>query len=158
EPQAAVQRRNKAAQGMTRVSAVDAAGSLRIASGNAELWSSGSARQLLCTLGGGPTMTAKNSEAQPILNQRAKETQPFGTLTRYPLGLSDEARKTSVSGLNQLLADSITLRDMYKKHHWQLSGPTFYELHLLFDKHAGEQTEIVDAIAERVQTLGGIAL
>jgi starvation-inducible DNA-binding protein len=97
-------------------------------------------------------------EAQPILNQRSKETQAFGTLTRYPLGLGDEARLTSVNGLNQILADSIMLRDMYKKHHWQLSGPTFYELHLLFDKHAAEQTEIVDALAERVQTLGGMAV
>jgi starvation-inducible DNA-binding protein len=104
-------------------------------------------------------MTAKNrAQAQPILNQRVKETQPFGTLTRYPLGLGDEARSTSVNALNQVLADSITLRDMYKKHHWQLSGPTFYELHLLFDKHAGEQTEIVDALAERIQTLGGICV
>jgi len=105
------------------------------------------------------TMTAKmQAEAQPLLNQRSKETQAFGTLTRYPLGLGDEARSTSVNGLNQILADSITLRDMYKKHHWQLSGPTFYALHLLFDKHAGEQTEIVDALAERIQTLGGIAI
>jgi starvation-inducible DNA-binding protein len=98
------------------------------------------------------------AEAQPILGQRSKETQPFGTLTRYPLGLGDEARMTSVNGLNQILADSIMLRDMYKKHHWQLSGPTFYQLHLLFDKHASEQTEIVDALAERVQTLGGMAI
>jgi len=97
-------------------------------------------------------------EAQPILNQRSKETQAFGTLTRYPLGLGDEARLTSVNGLNQILADSMMLRDMYKKHHWQLSGPTFYELHLLFDKHASEQTEIVDALAERIQTLGGMAV
>jgi len=97
-------------------------------------------------------------EAQPILNQRSKETQAFGTLTRYPLGLGDEARLTSVNGLNQILADSMMLRDMYKKHHWQPSGPTFYELHLLFDKHASEQTEIVDALAERIQTLGGMAV
>jgi len=104
-------------------------------------------------------MTVKSQvEAQPILNQRGKETQAFGTLTRYPLGLGDEARLTSVNGLNQILADSIMLRDMYKKHHWQLSGPTFYELHLLFDKHASEQTEIVDALAERIQTLGGMAV
>jgi starvation-inducible DNA-binding protein len=104
-------------------------------------------------------MAVKNvAEAQPILGQRSKETQPFGTLTRYPLGLGDEARMTSVNGLNQILADSIMLRDMYKKHHWQLSGPTFYQLHLLFDKHASEQTEIVDALAERVQTLGGMAI
>ena len=100
----------------------------------------------------------KRAEAQPIMGQRAKETQAFGTLLRYPLGLADETRAASVAGMNQILADTITLRDMYKKHHWQLSGPTFYELHLLFDKHAGEQTELVDALAERIQTLGGVAI
>jgi starvation-inducible DNA-binding protein len=47
---------------------------------------------------------------------------------------------------------------MYKKHHWQVSGPTFYQLHLLFDKHFGEQAEIVDTLAERIQTLGGVAI
>jgi starvation-inducible DNA-binding protein len=96
--------------------------------------------------------------AQPIVGQRGPETQPFGTLTRYPLGLSDQACATSVEQLNQLLADTISLRDMYKKHHWQVSGPTFYSLHLLFDKHAAEQTELVDKLAERIQTLGGIAV
>jgi starvation-inducible DNA-binding protein len=64
----------------------------------------------------------------------------------------------SVGNLNQILADTMTLRDMYKKHHWQVSGPTFYQLHLLFDKHFGEQAEIVDMLAERVQTLGGVAI
>ena len=104
-------------------------------------------------------MSAKHvSEAQPILGQRAKETQAFGTLTRYPLGLGDDARAASVTGLNQILADTIVLRDLYKKHHWQTSGPSFYALHLLFDKHAEEQTRLVDALAERVQILGGVAL
>src|SRR5262245_13869460 len=104
------------------------------------------------------TMAKKDSEAQPILGQRSKETQAFGTLTRYPLGLSEQARSASVEALNRLLADTITLRDLYKKHHWQVSGPTFYQLHLLFDKHADEQTQLVDKIAERVQMLGGIAV
>ena len=97
-------------------------------------------------------------EAQPIVGQRSKVSQAFGTLTRLPLGLSDQARGESVDGLNQLLADSIVLRDMYKKHHWQVSGPTFYALHLLFDKHAGEQVELVDTLAERVQLLGGVSI
>ena len=97
-------------------------------------------------------------DAQPVLGQRGRVTQAFGTLTRYPLGLTDQARATSVEGLNQLLADTASLRDMYKKHHWQVSGPTFYALHLLFDKHAQEQTELVDKLAERVQTLGGVAI
>jgi starvation-inducible DNA-binding protein len=101
---------------------------------------------------------AEMSLAQPIVGQRGKETQPYGTLARYPLGLSDQARAAMVEGLNLLLADTISLRDMYKKHHWQVSGPTFYALHLLFDKHAGEQTEVVDTLAERVQVLGGVAI
>lgn len=100
----------------------------------------------------------KRSEAQPILHQRGKEIQAYGALTRYPLGLADDVRLASVQMLNRLLCDTMVLRDLYKKHHWQVSGPTFYELHLLLDKHYEEQAEIVDALAERVQTLGGIAL
>ena len=60
--------------------------------------------------------------------------------------------------LLKTLADTITLRDLYKKSHWQVAGPTFYQLHLLFDKHFEEQVEIVDTIAERIQLLGGISL
>ncbi|HEY3499151.1 MAG TPA: DNA starvation/stationary phase protection protein [Polyangiaceae bacterium] len=100
----------------------------------------------------------ENAPAEPLIGQRAAETQPYGVLARYPLGLSDQARAASVEGLNQLLADTISLRDMYKKHHWQVSGPTFYSLHLLYDKHATEQTELVDTIAERIQSLGGVAI
>lgn len=98
------------------------------------------------------------SPAEPLVGQRGEEIQPYGVLARYPLGLSDQTRSASVEGLNQILADTITLRDMYKKHHWQVSGPTFYSLHLLFDKHADEQTELVDKLAERIQSLGGVAI
>jgi starvation-inducible DNA-binding protein len=96
--------------------------------------------------------------AQPVFGQRSKETQPYGELARYPLTLSDEARAQSVEALNQVLCDTMALRDLYKKHHWQASGPTFYQMHLLFDKHYDEQVELVDKIAERVQSLGGIAV
>ena len=75
-----------------------------------------------------------------------------------PIALAEEIRKASTDNLNQLLADTITLRDLYKKHHWQVSGPTFYQLHLLFDKHFGEQNELVDVIAERIMMLGGISV
>ena len=104
--------------------------------------------------------TSKNGTgpATPIIGQRAHEIQEYGHLVEMPLALSLKARQQSIDNLNQLLADTITLRDMYKKHHWQISGPTFYQLHLLFDKHAGEQTEIVDQIAERIMMLGGISL
>jgi starvation-inducible DNA-binding protein len=83
--------------------------------------------------------------------------QAFGSLVPSRLGLSEETRHKSVAALNRLLAHTMALRDLYKKCHWQTSGATFYELHLLFDKHYGEQVELMDALAERVQTLGGVA-
>ena len=96
--------------------------------------------------------------ARPIDHQKAHEIQPFGHVVHMPIALSETAALQSVENLNQVLADTITLRDLYKKHHWQLAGPTFYQLHLLFDKHYEEQNELVDAIAERIQVLGGISL
>ncbi|WP_434042450.1 MULTISPECIES: Dps family protein [Sorangium] len=98
------------------------------------------------------------AEAQPILRQRGEEIQPYGALARYPLGLGDDVRAASVKALNQVLSDTMVLRDLYKKHHWQVSGATFYSLHLLLDKHYEEQAKLVDELAERVQTLGGIAI
>ncbi|MGC4083776.1 MAG: ferritin-like domain-containing protein [Vicinamibacterales bacterium] len=80
------------------------------------------------------------ARATPRAHQQARRIQPFGHLVRMPLALSENACRESVESLNQLLADTITLRDLYKKHHWQVAGPTFYQLHLLFDKHAGEQS------------------
>ena len=97
-------------------------------------------------------------DADPRLDQRAPELQRFGTLRTLPIGLPDAARRASCETLNEILADSMVLYSMYKKHHWLVAGPTFYQLHLLFDKHAEEQTEIIDVLAERVQSLGGIAV
>lgn len=97
--------------------------------------------------------------SQPRLHQRAKEIQAYGTVTHaLPLELEEPVRLEMTERLNQLLADTITLRDLYKKCHWQVVGPTFYQLHLLFDKHYEEQNELVDTIAERVQLLGGVSL
>ena len=96
--------------------------------------------------------------AKPITDQRAHEVQPFGHLVTMPIALSATVRKESVDNLNQLLADTMTLRDMYKKHHWQVAGPTFYQLHLLFDKHYDAQNELVDKIGERIQLLGGVSI
>ena len=98
------------------------------------------------------------SEAQPILDQRSRVIQAPNALVFYPLSLGEPARKASVDGLNQVLADTLYLRDMYKKHHWQVTGHTFYQLHLLFDKFFDEQSELVDLLGERVQTLGGVAV
>src|SRR6516165_4011682 len=97
-------------------------------------------------------------QSTPLTHQQAHEIQPFGRLVRMPIALSEQTCKESVENLNQLLADTMTLRDLYKKHHWQLSGPTFYQLHLLFDKHYEEQNDLVDTLAERIQTLGGVSL
>lgn len=96
---------------------------------------------------------------QPRVHQKAREIQEYGTVTQMQhLELDEPTRLEMTERLNQLLADSITLRDLYKKSHWQVSGPTFYQLHLLYDKHFSEQVEIVDTIAERVQLLGGVTL
>ncbi len=109
------------------------------------------------------SVDAAHSAVQPSLHQQpnsgtSQETQRYGDVVPMPHGLTEKAAKQSVGLLNQALADSITLRDMYKKHHWQVVGPTFNELHLLFDKHFEAQVEVVDTIAERIQLLGGIAL
>ncbi|WP_010581991.1 Dps family protein [Schlesneria paludicola] len=98
------------------------------------------------------------STAAPLTRQNAPEIQPFGTLVSMPIALAESSRRVSTDNLNQLLADTITLRDLYKKHHWQVSGPTFYQLHLLFDKHFGEQNDLVDLIGERIMTLGGVGI
>src|SRR5450755_4523863 len=97
--------------------------------------------------------------AQPRLHQSAPVIQPYGTVNYLlPLELEEPVLLEMTERLNQLLADTITLRDLYKKSHWQVAGPTFYQLHLLFDKHFDEQSNLVDAIAERIQLLGGISV
>ena len=97
-------------------------------------------------------------QATPRLDINGPELQRFGTLRSLPIALPDEAKSKSCQLLNEILADSMVLAALYKKHHWLVAGPTFYQLHLLFDKHAEEQVEIVDLLAERVQSLGGIAV
>src|SRR5438270_7914130 len=97
--------------------------------------------------------------AQPRLHQSANEIQAYGTVNHLlPLELEEPVRLEVTAQLNQVLADTMTLRDLYKKSHWQTAGPTFYQLHLLFDKHYDEQVELVDSIAERIQLLGGVSI
>jgi starvation-inducible DNA-binding protein len=98
------------------------------------------------------------TRAKPLTHQQALEIQPYGHLVKLPIALAESTCRESVENLNQLLADIMTLRDLYKKHHWQVAGPTFYQLHLLFDKHYEQQNELVDKIAERVQLLGGVSI
>jgi len=96
--------------------------------------------------------------ASPRLSEATGEFQAFGTVVRLPIALSQKVCESSVKALNQLLADTITLRDLYKKHHWQVSGPTFFQLHKLYDKHYEAQATLVDQIAERIQLLGGVSV
>ena len=110
-----------------------------------------------------PTRPSRNgrraaSSPDPRLRASGPEIQRYGTLRQLPIGLPDAAKSKSCRLLNEILADSMVLYSLYKKHHWLVAGPTFYQLHLLFDKHAEEQTELIDLLAERVQSLGGIAV
>jgi len=102
--------------------------------------------------------TDVDTAASPKLHQKGHEIQAWGHLIKLPNALSAKVCAASVELLNQMLADTMTLRDLYKKHHWQVSGPTFNQLHLLFDKHYDEQVLLVDTIAERIQVLGGLSL
>ncbi len=96
--------------------------------------------------------------SQPLFHQHGVEVQQFGKMRLLPIALGLEARVESVQLLNQILSDSMILYALYKKHHWLVRGPTFYQLHLLLDKHAGEQLALIDLLGERVQTLGGVAV
>jgi starvation-inducible DNA-binding protein len=102
--------------------------------------------------------TTAKSAAAPLNGQAAPEIQAYGWYVSMPLALPEAVRRQSGEHLNQLLADTITLRDLYKKHHWHVSGPTFYALHLLFDRHAEQQEQLVDQLAERVMMMGGVSV
>ena len=108
----------------------------------------------------GPSVSVDHSagETQPRLHQHGHEVQRFDQLRALPLGLPEDARAEIAASLNQVLSDTRILHDLYKKSHWLMRGATFYQLHLLMDKHAGEQDGLVDSLAERVQTLGAIAV
>jgi starvation-inducible DNA-binding protein len=105
-----------------------------------------------------PPKATSRTGSQPWLHQQGTQIQEFGTVRQFPVGLSHDARMYSCQRLNQTLADSQILYGLYKKHHWLMRGATFYQLHLLLDKHAGEQLELIDMMAERVQSLGGVAI
>ncbi|OYQ62056.1 DNA starvation/stationary phase protection protein [Pseudanabaena sp. SR411] len=100
----------------------------------------------------------KVDHSQPLLHQHGDEIQQYGTLRNLPIALNPSARRESCALVNQILADTVILYHLYKKHHWLMRGHTFYQLHLLLDKHASEQIELIDALGERVQTLGGVAI
>ncbi len=107
---------------------------------------------------GAITTNGRRRSPEPRLAPLGVEIQRFGSLRLAPIALQSTARSQSCRLLNVILADSMILYGLYKKHHWLVAGPTFYQLHLLFDKHAEEQAELIDQLAERVQSLGGIAV
>jgi starvation-inducible DNA-binding protein len=128
-------------------------------------WNMKPINQSTSQLEGSPAMKRSSAKTRditklvrPLHKQNTREIQAFGSLVRLPIALAENVCKSSVENINQVIVDTITLRDMYKKHHWQVSGPTFYQLHLLYDKHFNEQSELVDSLAERIQTLGGIGI
>lgn len=104
------------------------------------------------------TVDGRPAGSQPWLHQPGREIQEFGTVRWFPIALGHDARMYSCQRVNRILADTQILHALYKKHHWLVRGHTFYQLHLLLDKHAGEQLSLVDKLAERVQTLGGVAV
>jgi starvation-inducible DNA-binding protein len=104
------------------------------------------------------TQAKPRDESEPLLHQRGPEIQSFDELRELPIVLDEDARRESCGLLNGILADSQILYALYKKHHWLVRGATFFQLHQLLDKHAGEQLLLVDTIAERIQTLGGVAV
>src|SRR4051794_893677 len=107
----------------------------------------------------GDALKNNNGSATPHYRQVKREIQQFGTVLHLPtLQLPEENRREICAGLNLVLANTMVMRDLYKKSHWQTSGATFYSLHLLFDKHYSEQLELVDTIAERIQILGGLSV
>src|SRR5260370_2121452 len=96
--------------------------------------------------------------ARPVILHEARELQHYGTVARLPIALDASVCAASAANLNQLLADTMTLRDLYKKHHWQVSGPTFYHLHLLFANPFHQQTQPVYPIPDRTHSLPAVSI
>jgi starvation-inducible DNA-binding protein len=94
-----------------------------------------------------------SSSRSPAAHARA-----FSRFAGMRIAFARKACGESIDVLNQILADAMTLRDLYKKYYWQASGPAFYELHVLFDLHHDEQEDLIDLIAERIQALGGLCV
>jgi starvation-inducible DNA-binding protein len=101
----------------------------------------------------------KTNHIRPVpLAEHGPEVQRFGETRVHPIALGDDVAAQSCVVLNQILADTVVLHSLYKKHHWHMHGPTFHQWHLLLDRHAEEQLELVDLLAERVRVLGGVAV
>lgn len=74
-------------------------------------------------------------------------------MTKIDIGISELHREQAAEGLKHLLADSYTLYLQTHNFHWNVVGPRFRELHLMFEEHYTELATAVDDIAERIRTL-----
>jgi starvation-inducible DNA-binding protein len=75
-------------------------------------------------------------------------------MSQIDIGISEGSRQEIAQGLKKLLADSYTLYLQTHNFHWNVTGPQFRELHLMFEEHYTELAVAVDDIAERIRTLG----
>jgi starvation-inducible DNA-binding protein len=76
------------------------------------------------------------------------------TAVQIDIGISDKDRKKIADGLSRLLADTYTLYLKTHNFHWNVTGPMFNTLHLMFEGQYNELALAVDAIAERIRALG----
>lgn len=74
-------------------------------------------------------------------------------MTTIDIGINEQDRIKIAEGLKRLLADSYTLYLQTHNFHWNVTGPQFRELHLMFEEHYNELAVAVDDIAERIRTL-----
>ncbi|MGZ3695693.1 MAG: Dps family protein [Bdellovibrionota bacterium] len=75
-------------------------------------------------------------------------------MQKIDIGISDKNRKAIVEGLSRLLADTYTLYLKTHNFHWNVTGPQFNSLHLMFENQYNELALAVDTIAERIRALG----
>jgi starvation-inducible DNA-binding protein len=101
--------------------------------------------------------TGSSVRGEAMTSSHQFEVLAQGVTHEFPSTPDQSVCDASVDDLNQLLADTITLCDMYKKHHWRVSGPAYYPMYLLLDRHFAGQFELVDQLVERIKVLGGVA-
>lgn len=78
-------------------------------------------------------------------------------MAKVNIGISEKNRQAVAAALNQLLADEHVLYNKTRSYHWNVEGPSFMELHKLYEAQYTELAEIIDEIAERIRTIGHYA-
>jgi len=73
---------------------------------------------------------------------------------KIDIGIDDQSRKDIAAGLSRLLADTYTLYLKTHNFHWNVTGPMFNTLHLMFEQQYNELALALDEIAERIRALG----